>query len=279
MTTSNSERSILFVHPHPDDESIACGGTIARYVAEGARVTLVNCTIGEEGEIHLPEIAGLAADAADQLGGYRYTELVAAANALGVTDHRVLGGAGRYRDSGMMDTPANKHPRAFWQADVDEAAGLLAAIIDEVKPQVVVTDNENGSYGHPDHIQTNRVTVAAIAKAKWPVERLFYHAISRSAMERGFKELVDAPDSPFQGISSVDEFDFVTPDEQIAVRFDVEQYRSAKRAAMAAHASQIPKDSWLLSWAENFAGESVEYYRLAQGKLPERAGWHEDLFA
>src|SRR5215207_5849689 len=118
-------RSILFVHAHPDDESISTGATMAHYAANGAHVTLVTCTLGEEGEIHVPELAQLEAAQADQLGGYRLVELERACAALGVADHRVLGGAGRYRDSGMMGLETNKHPRAFWQADLEEAAGLL----------------------------------------------------------------------------------------------------------------------------------------------------------
>src|SRR5215207_10187404 len=125
-------RSILFVHAHPDDESISTGATMAHYAANGAHVTLVTCTLGEEGEIHVPELAQLEAAQADQLGGYRFTELRAACAALGVSDVRFLGGPGRYRDSGMMGTTANKHPRAFWGADLDEAAGHLVEIMREV---------------------------------------------------------------------------------------------------------------------------------------------------
>src|SRR4029450_3618257 len=144
MTAS---RSIVFVHAHPDDESIATGATMAHYAASGAHVTLVTCTLGEEGEIHVAELAGLAAGEADQLGGYRIAELAAACAALGVTDHRFLGGAGRYRDSGMMGLPTNDHPRGFWRADLDEAAGLLLDVLREVRPQVLVTYDPNGFSG------------------------------------------------------------------------------------------------------------------------------------
>src|SRR5690606_23535879 len=126
---------------------------MARYAAEGAKVTLVTCTLGEEGEIYVPELAGLAASDADQLGGYRIAELARACEVLGVADHRFLGGAGRYRDSGMMGWSTNDHPRAFWGADLDEAARQLVAIFEEVQPQVLVTYDPNGFYGHPDHIQ------------------------------------------------------------------------------------------------------------------------------
>src|SRR5215468_5843292 len=115
----------MFVHAHPDDETVGTGATMAHYAHAGDRVTLVTCTLGEEGEIHVPALAQLEAAQADQLGGYRLVELERACAALGVTDHRFLGGAGRYRDSGMMGTPANEHPRAFWGADLEEAAAHL----------------------------------------------------------------------------------------------------------------------------------------------------------
>ena len=126
-----TSRRVLFVHAHPDDETINNGATMARYVAEGAAVTMLTCTLGEEGEILVPEVAELASDHADQLGGYRIGELRAAMAAVGVTDMRFLGGAGRYRDSGMMGTPANEHPRAFWNADLDEAVAHAVAVVRE----------------------------------------------------------------------------------------------------------------------------------------------------
>ena len=118
----------------------------------------------------MPELEGLAADRADQLGGYRIAELAAAMRALGVTDHRFLGGAGRWRDSGMMGTAGQRGPRAFWRCDrdgpgFDEAVDQAAAVIREVRPQVLVTYDENGGYGHPDHIMAHRVAMAAAERA------------------------------------------------------------------------------------------------------------------
>jgi len=159
---------MLFVHAHPDDESIGTGATIAKYAAEGAYVTLVTCTLGELGEIIPPRLAALAADRDDQLGGYRIGELDAACRALGVCDHRFLGGPGRWRDSGMIGTPGNDDARAFSQADVDEAARDLAAVIREVRPQVMVTYDDDGFYGHPDHIQAHRVSYRAYQLAADP---------------------------------------------------------------------------------------------------------------
>src|SRR6478735_10321584 len=156
-TTPDLTRRVLFVHAHPDDECIGNGATMAQYAAQGVHVTLVTCTRGEEGEVLVPDLANLAADQDDELGAHRETELSAAMAELGVADHRFLGGAGRYRDSGMMGLPTNDRPECFWQADVDEAASHLVAVIREVRPLVLATYNDNGGYGHPDHIQTHRV--------------------------------------------------------------------------------------------------------------------------
>src|SRR3954463_810158 len=144
---------------------------MARYVAEGASVPLLTCTLGEEGEVLVPELELLAADHADQLGGYRIAELRAAMEAPGVTDWRFLGGPGRYRDSGMMGTQANDKPRAFWNADLDEAVAHAAAVVREVRPQGPVPYEENGGYGHPDHTQAHRVAMGAVAAAADPAYR------------------------------------------------------------------------------------------------------------
>src|SRR3954464_12730674 len=143
---------LLLVHAHPDDESITTGATMAYYVSRGAQVALITCTLGEEGEILVPEYAQLAAGQGDQLGGLRIGELAEAMRALGVADHRYLGGPGRFRDSGMMGEPTNERPDSFWQADPQSAVAELVGVIREVRPQVVVTYNEIGGYGHPDHI-------------------------------------------------------------------------------------------------------------------------------
>src|ERR1700758_3949541 len=131
-----TQPSLLLVHAHPDDESIGTGATMAKYAAEGARVTLVTCTLGELGEIIPPALHYLLPD---ELGEYRIGELEAACEALGVTDHRFLGGAGRWRDSGMMGTPENDDPRSLWQADLDDVVLEMVRIIREVRPQVVIT--------------------------------------------------------------------------------------------------------------------------------------------
>src|SRR3954449_10048275 len=192
---------LLLVHAHPDDESITTGATMAYYVAGGAQVTLLTCTLGEEGEILVPEYAQLAADQADQLGGLRISELADAMRALGVTDHRFLGGPGRFRDSGMMGTPANQHPRAFWRADsepavFDAAVAAAVEVVREVRPHVMVTYDTNGDYGHPDHIMAHRVATAAVERAAdrgygsgepWHVAKLYWTAAPKSVLRRGFE--------------------------------------------------------------------------------------------
>jgi N-acetyl-1-D-myo-inositol-2-amino-2-deoxy-alpha-D-glucopyranoside deacetylase len=285
--TITAARRLLLVHAHPDDEAISTGATMAHYAATGAHVTLVTCTLGEEGEIHVPELAMLAAAEADQLGGYRIAELAEACEALGVSDHRFLGGAGRYRDSGMMGTPANEHPRCFWRADLDEAAGHLVDVMREVRPQVVVTYDENGFYGHPDHIQAHRVAMRAselAAVEAFGPAKIYWTTIPKSVLEAGITAFGESADNPFAGIEHVDDFPFGTPDTEVAARIDATERHEAKTAALRAHATQIPADSWLYSVAGNFGSEfmGVEYYTLAAGEKGSGEGpygWESDLFA
>jgi N-acetyl-1-D-myo-inositol-2-amino-2-deoxy-alpha-D-glucopyranoside deacetylase len=276
---------ILFVHAHPDDESIGTGATMAYYAARGVPVTLVTCTLGEEGEIHVPALAQLEAAQADQLGGYRLTELASACAALGVTDHRLLGGAGRFRDSGMMGLPTNDHPRAFWRADLDTAAGLLVEVIREVRPRVLVTYDPNGFYGHPDHIQAHRVAMRAaeLAGPDGPA-KIYWTAVPRSVLASGIETFAGSSENPFGDVTSVEDLPFGTPDGQIAARIDGHEYADRKTAALRAHATQIPPTSWLYTIASNFGAEfmGVEHFTLAYGaKGPGTGpyGWEDDLLA
>ena len=191
----------LFVHAHPDDETINNGATMAQMVEDGVAVTLITCTRGEEGEVLVPELAHLASNAEDKLGIHRITELANAMKELGVKDHRFLG---NYRDSGMMGTPQNEHPNCFWRADVEEAAKNLAAIIDEVKPQVMVTYDENGGYGHPDHIQTHRVAMRASEKSQWQIPKIYWNVIPRSVIQAGIDALRKVG-SDFMGVERAED--------------------------------------------------------------------------
>jgi N-acetyl-1-D-myo-inositol-2-amino-2-deoxy-alpha-D-glucopyranoside deacetylase len=243
----SSGRRLLLVHAHPDDESIYTGATMARYAAEGAQVTLVTCTLGELGEIIPPSLAYLAEGDGARLGEYRIGELNAACAALGVTGHRFLGGPGRWRDSGMMGTAGNDDPRCFWRADLDTAARALLDVIGEVRPQVLVTYDANGAYGHPDHIQAHRVAWRAFELAGHEGPAKFY-----------------ATAGP----------DLATTE------IDGGAYFGQKLAAMRAHATQITVDAPFFALSDSVRREATgtEYYTLLAG--PRDPGVHEDdLFA
>ncbi|WP_460683369.1 N-acetyl-1-D-myo-inositol-2-amino-2-deoxy-alpha-D-glucopyranoside deacetylase [Modestobacter lapidis] len=292
-----TDHRMLFVHAHPDDETINNGATMARYVAEGAHVTLLTCTLGEEGEVLVPELGQLAADRADQLGGYRISELAAAMAALGVTDWRFLGGAGRYRDSGMMGTPANGAARAFWNADLDEAADHAVAVVREVRPQVLVTYDENGGYGHPDHIQAHRVAMRAVELAAdpthrpelgeaWEVAKVYWCCMPRSVLRDGIAAMAALGEaSPFEGLGDIDEVPFAVPDELVTAAVDGSAHAADKDAAMRSHPTQITVDGPFFALSNNLGLEvmATEYYRLVRGQRGPAgagaAGWEDDLFA
>jgi N-acetyl-1-D-myo-inositol-2-amino-2-deoxy-alpha-D-glucopyranoside deacetylase len=168
--TKDGDRAqrLLFVHAHPDDETLTTGLTMAYYASRHHDVHLLTCTLGEQGEVIPPELAHLAADRDDALGPWRADELRAAMSVLGVT-HSVLGQdpargvLSRYRDSGMAGSAGARHPDAFAAADPAEATALVAAHIRAVRPDVVVTYDATGGYGHPDHIATHCVTMAALS--------------------------------------------------------------------------------------------------------------------
>jgi N-acetyl-1-D-myo-inositol-2-amino-2-deoxy-alpha-D-glucopyranoside deacetylase len=249
-----SDRRLLLVHAHPDDESIYTGATMARYAAEGAQVTLVTCTLGELGEIIPPSLAHLAAEKEDRLGEYRIGELNAACAALGVTDHRFLGGPGRWRDSGMMGTAGNDDPRCFWRADVDQAARALLDVIGEVRPQVLVTYDANGAYGHPDHIQAHRVAWRACELAGPDGPAKFYATA--------------APGSE--------------PEQLVTTEIQAGAWFGQKLAAMRAHATQITVDAPFFALSDGVRREAsgTEYYTLAGTSAPRHPGVREDdLFA
>jgi N-acetyl-1-D-myo-inositol-2-amino-2-deoxy-alpha-D-glucopyranoside deacetylase len=269
----------LLVHAHPDDETIGTGATMAKYAAQdGAQVTLLTCTLGEEGEILVPALEHLAADREDGLGQHRIGELADAMKALGVTDHRFLGGPGRWRDSGMMGTPSNDRPECFWQADLGEAIGAAVAVIREVRPQVVITYNENGGYGHPDHIQAHRVAVGAFEAAgdpsrypdagePWQPAKLYYTTFPQSVLRQGWQALRDLGDEAPFGIRTVEELNFGDPDDLVTTEVDASDFLDAKIEAMRAHATQIAVDGPFFALSNNIGQRAfgIEYYRLMRG--------------
>lgn len=287
------DRRLLLVHAHPDDESIGTGATMAKYAAEGAGVTLVTCTLGELGEVIPDDLKHLAADADGGLGEYRIGELAEACGALGVTDHRFLGGPGRWRDSGMMGMPSNDAPGCFWQADVDEAAGELMTVIREVRPQVMISYDDNGFYGHPDHIQAHRVACRAfeLAADSGPVARLYATALPQSVLAAAIRltgpaagpDAGPVPPPGFIEVGAVDELPFGVPDEQVTTEIDGTRYLAAKAAAMRAHATQISVHEPFFALS-NGVGQRIlgrEYYTLLAGPRgePGPGGRETDLFA
>ena len=289
-------RRLLLVHAHPDDESINNAATMARYAAEGAHVSLVTCTLGELGEILDPQYAGLAADRADQLGGYRISELKAALAELGVTDHRFLGGAGRWRDSGMMGTAGNRDPRSFWRcaddpAAFDAATASLVEVLRELRPQVVITYNEQGGYGHPDHIMAHRVTLAAIDRAAaddgpgspWSVAKLYYSAYARSQLQQVIDAAAAAGDSSLAAELAA-ELEFGVADDEITTTVDGRAWVAAKLAALRAHRTQLTDEAPFFL-VGRYGGDDLlgyEQYQLVRGKLGDPRdgdGRETDLFA
>jgi N-acetyl-1-D-myo-inositol-2-amino-2-deoxy-alpha-D-glucopyranoside deacetylase len=303
MTTSRlPDQRLLLVHAHPDDESIGNGATMARYVAEGRGVTLVTCTAGEMGEILVPGLEHLAADRDDALGEHRRQELADAMAALGVTDHRWLGGFGTYRDSGMKWHPDGHavaadetDERAFWHADLTGAADHLVEVLREVRPQVLVTYDQFGGYGHPDHVQAHRVAMyaaqlAAVASYRrdlgepWEVAKIYWTAMSESRMREGLRRLRAAGDSTtFEGLDPEGPLPMVTPDEDLTAKVDGGEHVEQKMAALRAHATQITTDGPFFALSNNLGNQvwGTEFYRLAKGRPGPLGpdGLETDLFA
>lgn len=266
---------LLFVHAHPDDETVATGGTIARYVEAGAQVTVVTCTRGDQGRVRPPELGHLTADRDDELGPFRAGELAAALAALGVTDHHYLVAEGRYRDSGRMGIAANDRPDAFWQADLDQAGAWLAELIRDRRPQVVVTYDPEGGYGHPDHIQTHRVTMRALELAEdamapvpgtaWRTPKVYWCAVPRAVIAADLAALAardDLPDGMWVDINPGEYPDGVHADGDIAAELDVASVIDRKRAALAAHRTQlrVEGDYWILASGRGMRIQPTEWF-------------------
>jgi N-acetyl-1-D-myo-inositol-2-amino-2-deoxy-alpha-D-glucopyranoside deacetylase len=284
---------LLFVHAHPDDESLANGATIAQYTARGAQVQVVTCTLGEEGEVIGERWAELAADRADQLGGYRIAELTQALRELGVEGPVYLGGAGRWRDSGMQGSEPRRRQR-FIDADDREAVGALVAIIRKLRPHVVVTYDPNGGYGHPDHIRAHNVTTAAVAAAgtteypgePWAVPKFYWTVMAVSAFEAAMRTLDSSDLLPEWRFPLPEEFDFGYADANIdAVVEATPAAAAAKTAALAAHATQVTvgPTGRACALSNNLALPIVgdEHYVLVVGSAGPRdgRGWETDLLA
>jgi LmbE family N-acetylglucosaminyl deacetylase len=271
--------TLVCFHAHPDDEAIGTGGTIVKAVRDGHRVVLVTATRGEQGEF--PE--GFL-DPGETLGERREKEMAAAAKLLGVSRHDFLG----YRDSGMMGTPENDHPESFWRADVEEAAQRLAVILKEESADVVTIYDENGIYGHPDHIKVWQVGVRAAELAG--VKKVYETTINRTLWRRRLAQ-GDTPSRTIETIDGVDTMVELEPDQVPTIEFpigveetelttavDVREFVDIKREVMRAHASQINEESFFLKMPEDVFADAfgTEWFILRGAP----AGIHEDdLFA
>lgn len=284
MLKSYKGYRLLLVHAHPDDETINNGSTMALYADLGAQVTLVTCTRGEEGEVLVKELSHLAASASDSLGEHRVLELAEAMKALGVSDHRFLGeGVTHYRDSGMMGTEPNNRPDVFWNADLEAASDLLVHVIDEVKPHVLITYDEFGGYGHPDHIQAHRVAMRASEKSKWNIQKIYWNVMPKSVIQAGIDAMKNT-DSNFFGAESADDLPFAKDDSFVHAMIDGNAYVEKKMDAMRAHATQIEVDGPFFALSNNLGLQvwGHEYYTLVKGqKCPpfDSQGYETDLFA
>ena len=284
MTTPS--RRALLVHAHPDDETINNGATMAMYAAAGVGVTLVTCTRGEEGEVLVPDLSHLASHANDELGVHRETELANAMKALGVSDHRFLGApTKKYRDSGMMGTEPNNRPDVFWQANVDEAAEELVKIILEIKPQVLVTYDEFGGYGHPDHIQAHRIAMRAaeLAAPQWEIQKIYWNTMPKSIIQMGIEKMKEIG-SDFFGVESADDLPFAKDDSFVTTRISAPTFAKNKIEAMKAHPTQITLDGPFFALSNNLGVEVLgdEYYTLVKGEKSapfDSEGRETDLFS
>jgi N-acetyl-1-D-myo-inositol-2-amino-2-deoxy-alpha-D-glucopyranoside deacetylase len=278
--------TFMAVHAHPDDEVFGTGGTFALLTDQGVHTVLVTATMGEEGEIVDPALDEQAREAMfPRLAEVREQELKASVEALHIQELRLL----RYRDSGMAGRPSNNHPEAFHTAIFDEAVKKLVALIRELKPQIMVTYDPFGSYGHPDHLQAQRITSVAFEAAAeprlfpelglpvWQVSKLYYMAMPRSFFARAIEEArKSGEEAPF-GASDVDINTMGTPDELVTTRIDVRPYLQNKLNAFRAHKTQIAPDNFFFKMpAEQLEqGFGYEYFILARSAATPHTGEFE----
>jgi len=274
-------RTLLAVHAHPDDECISTGGILARYASEGARTILVTCTDGAVGEISDPSLA-----TPENLAEVRSRELDASVKALNISRLVKLG----YRDSGMAGTDDNANPASFQQADLEQAIEKVVKVVREERPDVIVTYDERGGYGHPDHIRAHQVAVAAFHRASdpgqfpttgqpWKTSKLYYAVFPRSAMREFAERLREAGiEAPFSEVdTSREDPPFGVDDDRVTTFVDVSAYVGAKRAALESHPTQMGPDQFFMKlpqelFAAAFGRETFQRV-VGPGPSPE-----SDLF-
>lgn len=277
---------VMMIHAHPDDECLTTGGSLARYSAEGIRTVLVIATGGEEGEIVVPEMDTPENHA--RLREIRDVELAGSVTTLAVNDLVRLG----YRDSGMDGTPANSHPESFHQADKEEAIGRIVALVRRYQPQVLVTYDERGGYGHPDHIACHLATVAAFDAAgdatRFPEagppftpQKLYYTAFPRQALHKAWELMRDQGLPTPLDDPAFDASRFTVDDDRVTTTLPVHAQLDQKRRAIEYHVTQIRKDSPFLSMPDEIADDlfGLEYYIRAASRVPLPEGPETDLFA
>ena len=282
---TDEQLTLMAVFAHPDDE-VWVGASMAMYADQGIRTVLVTATLGEEGMIRDPDLD--SEEVRERLGEIREAELRRSAEIIGISQLYVLG----YRDSGMAGTPANEDPRNFHNADPHDAIGQLVRIIRRERPQVIVTDNERGTYGHPDHLAAHRTTLAAFDAAgdpaqfpdahlePWQPQKLYYAAFAHSDFLRMGELLRERGISRGNEEELEESLDFTVPDDAVTTRVNTLAYRERVRDAMRAHRTQIsPDDPWL-NLPEDLAAELqltdtfTRARSLVDAPLPE-----DDLFA
>jgi len=268
-----AEVTILAVRPHPDDECTGTGGILAYYASRGVPVGVLTCTRGEEGEILDPSLD--PDEARPRLGDIREAELRASCRVLGVSELRLLG----YHDSGMEGTESNQRPEAFCNVPLDEAGGRVAAVIRELRPRVVITENERGTYGHPDHVMCHKVSVRGVELAAdasfrtgvqppWSVDRLFSNERVTEGGER-IANMLRAEQLDMGWYEYTDELaGLAMKSEDANAVVDVGDYVPILREALAQHHTQIPPDSFLLTWPPHILQEvfRTAYFRQLRPK-------------
>ncbi len=281
--------TFMAVHAHPDDEASSSGGILALLASQGVRTVLVTCTNGEFGDAPGGVKPGEGDHDADDVAVLRAKELERAATALRVTRLVRLG----YRDSGMRGWPQNDDPRSFWATPVDVAAGRLLELMREERPQVVMTYNEHGFYGHPDHVQAHRITMAAVAQLDYE-PTVYFNAIPESIMatwrerwEREEREKIEAdaergivrePDPVDLSVDG-EEIELGTPDDQIDAAIDVSAVTDAKYDALGAHESQLADSFWMKMTREEFAAVMGTEWFVRATNPQDLAGSVDDIMA
>jgi LmbE family N-acetylglucosaminyl deacetylase len=259
--------TLMAVHAHPDDEASTTGGILAAYAAQGIRTVLVTCTNGELGDAPTAKPGDDDHVTADVVA-MRLRELEDSCAVLGISHLELLG----YHDSGMMGWPQNDAEGSFWSTPVDQAAAPLVALMEQYQPDVVVTYDDFGFYGHPDHIQAHRITLAAL-ETTGSTAKVYFPTFRRSSMPEFRARLAEA------GIElpDIDESAFGVPDEAIGATIDCREHAPAKRAALEAHVSQAENIFFLqipmAEFTEVFGVEEFVRHHPAGG------GVETDLFA